>query len=257
MRDEYDLRMDFWTQKLQEYEKQFCLMDYPAKKTDTDKDMQYISDKLKELYGEKNVAYNKTNINPFTNKKLRVAEYAIILTIQKQEFEQIQVGVSNTCVSLRCPTAFVITIRNHGSGTHFSSKHIWCQSNHRDDIIGLFDKICADYEMNMNEFQAALWKFRKEQKIHQLAQTSIRTVVSAILLQTNHEWNLTEEASRSVLQIKMRHGMMMEISLGHKSFTKKIPEMKTVIEQMEQLLDEIPYPVTIRRYGNNINWKKK
>lgn len=29
-----------------------------------------------------------------------------------------------------------------------------------------------------------------------------------------------------------------------------------VIEQIKQLFEELPYPVNIKNYGNNIDWKK-
>ena len=113
-----------------------------------------------------------------------------------------------------------------------------------------------NYASYQAELQGRLLEVQKESKLHQTAAASIRAVVEAKMGVTDYEWCLVEESERSILQIKMKRGKMIEITFGHKTFTDKIPELMTVITQMDTLLQGIPYPVNVRSYGRNIPWKR-
>ncbi len=249
MKTESDFIRDFWSKKLKEYENLFTLEAHIQKKNeDVDRDMYEILIILEEKYGVENIGYDRRDAYP----KKYAPRWSIKLYLQKENARSIYVKISNDSVSYSSwSTSFMITICHE-----YESKYIWCSCNCKEAILAMFDRLHYDHEKNMAELQAKLLAFEKEQKIHSLAQTSIRTVVQNIMSQSTYEWNLVEEEKRSVLQIKMKRAMMMEITLGHKTFSKKIPEILSIIVQIEQLLGEIPYTVSIKRYGNNINWKK-
>lgn len=246
MKGEWQCKSEFWTTKLKGYEKEFNLKNTTAVKTDSDMDMQYIYDELKKKYGVDKVE-GRRNVYE-NNKKKKDVRWFIRVKKQNKNGNQITAYISNTMVRPKFPSTFVIGIE--------SSDYIICHSDHKKEIINLFDKIYDDFERNMAELDAILMELKKERKIHEIAQTSIRTIIPAIMSKTNYEWNLVEEGARSVLQIKMKRGKMMEISLGHKSFNDKIPDILKVIEQIENLLDTIPYPVDIKNYSRKIGWRK-
>lgn len=254
MKTESECIHDFWSSKLKAYEDLFTLRAPIQKKNvEVDRDMYEILNILEEKYGEENIEHVRDDGN-----KMHAPRWSVRCYLQKEN--SIYVTISNGSVSYRSySTSFLINIHHEYDSKYnwiTRSDAIWCSCNCKEAIIALVDRLHNDHEKNMAELQAELFAFEKEQKIHSLAQTSIRIVVQNIMSQSAYEWNLVEEERRSVLQIKMKRAMMMEISLGHKTFSKKIPKILSVIAQIEQLLGEIPYPVNIKRYGNNINWKK-
>lgn len=245
MKGEWEYISEFWAKKLKGYEKEFALRNKTDVKTDSDMDMHFIFDELKKKYGEDKVNGKR---EVYTTKKKTNIVWSISLAIQKGNSKEIWVGLSNSRISQNHPSTFLLYI--------VSSDYILFHSNNRNEVLSLIDRIYDDYERNMEELDALLVEVKKEQKVHEIAQTSIRTIVPTIMAKTNHEWNLLEEDARSVLQIKLKHGKMMEIYLGHKSFSDKIPEMLKVIEQIENLLETIPYPVDIKNCGRKIRWEK-
>ena len=95
----------------------------------------------------------------------------------------------------------------------------------------------------------------KENKLLDMAEKSIETIVPQMMAALNYEWNLFCEETRYVLSIKMKKHKMIQISLTPKNFADKIQHILNVVSQMENLLDEIPFPVDIKGYGNNIKWR--
>ncbi len=247
MKREWEYISEFWAKKLKGYEKEFALRNKTDVKTNPDMDMQFIFDELKKRYDEDKVDGRR---EVYTTKKKTHIYWSISLAIQKGNSEEIRVHLSNSRISQNYPSTFLLYMYIE------SRDYILFHSNNRNEVLSLIDRIYDDYERNMEELDALLVEVKKEQKVHEIAQTSIRTIVPSIMAKTNHEWNLVEEDARSVLQIKLKHGKMMEISLGHKSFSDKIPEMLKVIEQIENLLETIPYPVDIKNCGRKIRWEK-
>ena len=96
----------------------------------------------------------------------------------------------------------------------------------------------------------------KENKLLDMAEKSIETIVPQMMASSNYEWNLFCEETRYVLSIKMKKHKMIQISLTPKNFANKIQHILNVVSRMEKLLDEIPFPVDIKGYGNNIKWRK-
>lgn len=254
MVSEYFCISNFWSKKLSEYEKLYTLTSDSTEKTDVDSDMYELLKKLQEKYGETNIEYKREE------NKIKCPKWRISFHIKRNDSEDFGIKISNYHVPYAYNTSFETKIfcksEKYHYGVSIISKSIWCHCDHTKEILALFDKVYEDFETNMAELRDVFFAFEKEQKICSLAQTSIRTVVQNIMSKSNYEWHLVEEEKRSVLQIKMKRSMMMEIPLGHKTFSKKIPEILSVIAQIEQLQGEIPYPVTIKRYGNNISWKK-
>ena len=102
---------------------------------------------------------------------------------------------------------------------------------------------------------------KKEKKAAEIARMSIRAIVAEKMSGTEHEWFISEEKTRSVLLIKTKCGKMLEITLGHKSFTKKIPVLTDIINKFETFIETLPYAVNIKDLtyttkSGRITWNK-
>jgi len=112
------------------------------------------------------------------------------------------------------------------------------------------------YNQYCEELKPILFEADKTEKTRILTQKSIKAVTFEIMKNTNYEWNLLEEDFHSILQIKTGRKKIIEITLMHKSFIHQIPDIIKGIEQINHVLEGLPYPINIKNYGNNINWKK-
>lgn len=96
----------------------------------------------------------------------------------------------------------------------------------------------------------------KENKLLDMAEKSIETIVPQMMASTNYEWNLFCAETRYLLSIKMKKHKMIQIALTPKNFANKIPRILSTISQIENLLKEISFSVDIKSYGSNIKWRK-
>lgn len=131
-----------------------------------------------------------------------------------------------------------------------------CHSGCVAGIEMFVEQVCKDFSSYYEELKLLSVEIPKEQKAHEIAVTSLRAYIPALMSQTNYEWNLVEEERRMLLQVKMKRNRMLEISLAHKSFMDKLPELLNVIVQFEQAIADSPYLVNIKNYGRDIAWKK-
>lgn len=244
MNDISNVKNKFWSKKIKEYEKRFVLQDN-ARPGNTDQDIKWICTELKRNYGEKNVLSSR---KIFPEKRPPKIEWTVTLHIQKGCYEKIDVCLSNVSISSWYLASFIIQVEQ-GEG-------ILCHSDRREDIIKLFDALYNDYEKNMEELRAFIVNEQRSEKLRKMGAAGARILIPKEMAKTNYEWNLIEEKTRSVLHIKTKRGKMIEISLGHKTFLKLLPDMIKVIEQTERYLDSVPYPVNIKNCSKNAKWRK-
>ncbi len=244
MNDISNVKNKFWSKKIKEYEKRFVLQDN-ARPGNTDQDIKWICAELKRKYGEKNV-YSARKILP--EKQPPKIEWDVILQIKKSGYEKIGVRLSNYSISSWYEASFIIQVEQ-GEG-------VLCHSDRREDIAKLFGALYDDYEKNMEELSAFIVKEQRSEKLRKMGAAGARILIPKEIAKTNYEWNLVEEKTRSVLHIKTKRGKMIEISLGHKTFLKLLPDMIKVIEQTERYLDSVPYPVNIKNCSKSAKWRK-
>lgn len=244
MNDISNVKNKFWSKKIKEYEKRFVLQDN-ARPGNTDQDLKWIYTELKRKYGEKNI-YSARKI--LMEKRPPKIEWTVTLYIQKGCYEKIDVCLSNVSISSWYEASFTFRIEQ-GEG-------ILCHSDRREDIIKLFDALYNDYEKNMEELRAFIVNEQRSEKLRKMGAAGARILIPKEMAKTNYEWNLIEEKTRSILHIKTKRGKMIEISLGHKTFLKLLPDMIKVIEQTERYLDSVPYPVNIKNCSKNAKWRK-
>lgn len=123
-------------------------------------------------------------------------------------------------------------------------------------LIEQFIHFYKHYELYCEELQSLLYESAKQEKIRQTARATIHTLIPSLMAQTDYEWSLVEEDDHSVLQVKMKRAKMLEITLDYENFADKIPDLLNVIQQMDKLISEMPYPVDIKNCGEYIPWNK-
>ena len=244
MSDMSIVKNKFWSKKIKEYEKRFVLQDN-ASPGNTDQNIKWICAELKRKYGEKNI-YCARKILP--EKRPPKIEWDVILQIQKSGYEKINVRLSNYSISSWYEASFIIQVEQ-GEG-------VLCHSNRREEIVKLFAALYDDYEKNMEKLSTFIVKEQRSEKLRKIGAAGARILIPKEMAKTNYEWNLVEEKTRSVLHIKTKRGKMIEISLGHKTFLKLLPDMIKVIEQTERYLDSVPYPVNIKNCSKSAKWRK-
>lgn len=100
-------------------------------------------------------------------------------------------------------------------------------------------------------------EIRKFQKIREISESSIDTILREKLRGTGVEYNLTLEPTDVLLKVKMKRGRYFEVKLPHNGFSDiLIDDFVEEINKVATLLNGIKYTCRIQRYGNNINWYK-
>ena len=100
-------------------------------------------------------------------------------------------------------------------------------------------------------------EIRKFQKIRELSENSIDTIVREKLRGTGIQYNLTMNPTHVLLKVKMKRGRYFEVKLPHNGFSDILTDdFVEGVNKVATLLNSIKYTCKIQRYGNNINWFK-
>ncbi len=239
----WDITREFWEQKLEEYA---VILRYRRidEKANPKAVMNDLIEKFTQTYGEENVE-KEIGTSIYRRKEYEYWHVRIYF-LGKEKDPDSYFSISHNFLSLE---EYIYHISNIST---WHTRRIY--TARLDELIALINKYIEDYQENQNQLNSKILEFEKNEKFKDTARKSIKAIVEAKMRGTSYQWNLTEEETRCVLCIKMKRSKMIEITLGYKSFTDKIPEMLEVIKQMENLLETIPYPVNIRSYGKNIEW---
>lgn len=181
----------------------------------------------------------------------------IILTIALDEWKGDKV-VFSVEPPLACGFFYVIchldvdhifpleTISTYNCNVEDTLKHV-------EDFIKVFPKKRESMDRIAIEMKK---EQEKENKLLEIAQKSIWTVIPSLMATTQYEWSLSFDEGRYILSIKTKKHKMIQISLTPKNFADKIPHILSIIPQIENLFEQIPFPIDIKTYGNNIKWHK-
>ena len=100
---------------------------------------------------------------------------------------------------------------------------------------------------NYNEQSSRIiMEFEKEQKLKEIAQNTIRATVSHIMNSTKHQWKLFETGKSFLLEVAFDKGYTIQMSFDIQNYLERIPTLQNVLEQTENFLKEIPFPISIK-----------
>lgn len=133
---------------------------------------------------------------------------------------------------------------------HFCTEGI-APFSHSVDICDLsktienFEAFIDNYPAHLAGLEQEKIEFEKRLKIEKMAKLSIKTGVSQVMAPLGYEWDLVDKGEYFTLRIGLGKKKLMEMTLNDKNFTKRIPIIPQMLQNVENLLKNLTFPVDI------------
>jgi hypothetical protein len=108
-----------------------------------------------------------------------------------------------------------------------------------------FEAFIDNYPAHLAGLEQEKIEFEKRLKIEKMAKLSIKTGVSQVMSSLGYEWNLVDKGDYFTLRIGLGKKKLVEMTLNDKNFTKRIPNIPHVLENVENFLKNLTFPVEI------------
>ena len=109
----------------------------------------------------------------------------------------------------------------------------------------------VDEFTNYNEQSSRIiTEIEKEQKLKEIARNTIRATISHIMNSTKYQWKLFESENSFLLEVAFDKGYTIQMSFDIQNYLERIPTLQNVLEQTENFLKEIPFPISIKALDN-------
>ena len=89
-------------------------------------------------------------------------------------------------------------------------------------------------------------EIEKEQKLNEIAQNTIRATISHIMESSRYSWNLAEDENTFSLEVSINDEYSVEMNLNTQNYLERIPALQGFLNQIENFLKEIPFPIEIK-----------
>ncbi len=140
----------------------------------------------------------------------------------------------------------------------YGTNYALCKKENFDTDLYLFLQEFPDfYLQHLEEYERFKQNNIKQEKIKQVAENNIQIMVKSLMKQTGYQYVLEMQETTCILKIKMKRKQMLEISLPHKTFTKRIQKILPTIELMKQTIENSDVRFSLKGYGNHMNWKQE
>lgn len=123
----------------------------------------------------------------------------------------------------------------------------WCNL---DATLENFVKFVDEFPNYNEQLSRIIMEIEKEQKLKEIAQNTIRATVSHIMNSTKHQWKLFESENSFLLEVAFDKGYTIQLSFDIQNYLERIPALQNVLEQTENFLKEIPFPISIKALDN-------
>ena len=123
----------------------------------------------------------------------------------------------------------------------------WCNL---DATLENLVKFVDEFPNYNEQSSRIIMEIEKEQKLKEIAQNTIRATVSNIMNSTKHQWKLFESENSFLLEVAFDKGYTIQMSFGIQNYLERIPALQNVLEQTENFLKEIPFPISIKALDN-------
>jgi hypothetical protein len=108
-----------------------------------------------------------------------------------------------------------------------------------------FEAFITNFPTHLADLEQEKIEFEKRLKIEKMAKLSIRTGVSQILSPLGYDWDLVDKGEYFTLRIGLGKKKLVEMTLNDKNFTKRIPIIPHVLENVENFLENLTFPIDI------------
>ena len=123
----------------------------------------------------------------------------------------------------------------------------WCNL---DATLENLVKFVDEFPNYNEQSSRIIMEIEKEQKLKEIAQNTIRATVSHIMNSTKHQWKLFETENSFSLDVAFDKGYTIQMSFNIQNYLERIPTLQNVLEQTENFLKEIPFPISIKALDN-------
>ena len=123
----------------------------------------------------------------------------------------------------------------------------WCNL---DATLENLVKFVDEFPNYNEQSSRIITEIEKEQKLKEIAQNTIRATVSNIMNSTKHQWKLFESENSFLLEVAFDKGYTIQMSFDIQNYLERIPALQNVLKQTENVLKEIPFPISIKALDN-------
>ena len=151
-------------------------------------------------------------------------------------------GTSNSSIGLMLSSSLFYV--------HFSTDGI-APFSHAVDICDLaktienFEAFITNFPTHLADLEQEKIEFEKRLKIEKMAKLSIKTGVSQVMSPLSYEWDLVDKGEYFTLRIGLGKKKLVEMTLNDKNFTKRIPTISQMLQNVENFLKNLTFPVDI------------
>jgi len=167
--------------------------------------------------------------------KKYLTENTVYRTLHIASFETFDLGIYNDD---NYTTLFWGTINNSIEIVENTPEAIICQ------LIAI-DKQLPQI---MESCQAGIVLDKKKQKTKEIAISTIESVVKMQLSGSNLLYKLTTNDEQATLSIHINHKAILEIDISYNNFMPALSKIKTTIEKLNSIMDELGQPIRIQSY---------
>ena len=119
----------------------------------------------------------------------------------------------------------------------------WCNLDATLENLVKFVDEFPNYNEHLSRI---ITEIEKEQKLKEIAQNTIRATISHIMNSTKYQWKLSESENSFSLDVAFDKGYTIQMSFDIQNYLERIPALQNVLEQTENFLKEIPFPISIK-----------
>lgn len=123
----------------------------------------------------------------------------------------------------------------------------WCNL---DATLENLVKFVDEFPNYNEQSSRIITEIEKEQMLKEIAQNTIQATISHIMNSTKHQWKLIEFENCFSLEVAFDRGYTIQRSFGIQNYFERIPALQNVLEQTENFLKEIPFPISIKALDN-------
>lgn len=125
---------------------------------------------------------------------------------------------------------------------------IWAPSNRYTlmELVDFFVKLDSDMPKLVERGMNYVKNIRKKEKILEINQNTVSTIVKTTLEGTGIEYKLDLYKQQAFLTLYLNHKLETKVRLPYKDFMSKIKHVEDMVHQLNELMDIIGQPIRIK-----------
>ena len=144
-----------------------------------------------------------------------------------------------------CDAKYLSIRFSHFDAGNFNVPYERCWCN-LDATLENLVKFIDEFPNYNEQSSRIIMEIEKEQKLKEIAQNTIRATILHIMNSTKHQWKLFESENSFLLEVAFDKGYTIQMTFDIQNYLERIPALQNVLEQTENFLNEIPFPISIK-----------